>query len=262
MYYTTKGLVLRETQYKESDKLLSVLTEDLGLITAKARGVRRKNSPLRSGCQMLTYSDFTFYERNGYYTVNETEPLRLFSGIRSDIELLSLGAYFAQLLETVSDAGQHDPELLPLGLNCLYALDTLKKSQKTVKAVFELRLLCISGFAPMLDGCGCCGKPADIFQTEAGTLVCGDCLRAGRGTGEKITLTPGVLAAMRHIAGCEKRRLFAFALSADAEELLGKVAERFLLAQMGQTFPSLQFYKRLFVGDSGLIRGENHERTV
>ena len=56
MFYTTKGLVLRETQYKDNDKLLSVLTDELSLVTFKARGVKRKNSPLRSGCQLLGYS--------------------------------------------------------------------------------------------------------------------------------------------------------------------------------------------------------------
>ena len=125
MFYTTKGLVLRETQYKDNDKSLSILTEELGLITAKARGVKQKNSKLRSGCQLLTYSDFTLFEKNGYYTINEAEPLNLFGGIRQDIELLSLGSYFAQLLETVSGEGQRDPELLYLGLNSLYALDKL-----------------------------------------------------------------------------------------------------------------------------------------
>ncbi len=244
MFYTTKGLVLRETQYKDNDKLLSLLTRELGLVTAKARGVKRKNSPLRSGCQLLTYSEFTLYERNGYYTVNEAEPLSLFSALRQDIELLSLGSYFAQVLETVS-ATEPD-ELLSLGLNSLYALDTLHKPQGMVKAVFELRLMCLAGFAPMLEGCGCCGSPrADRFQIQEGTLLCPVCAEMAGG-GEAVTLTPGVLAAMRHISGCDRRRLFSFTLPQASLEVLGNVTERFLLAQLGQGFPALSFYKRLF----------------
>lgn len=246
MFYTTKGLVLRETQYKDNDKLLSVLTDELGLVTFKARGVKRKNSPLRSGCQLLGYSEFTVFERNGYYTVNEAEPLALFLSIRQDIELLSLGSYFAQLLETVSTEGQSSPELLSLGLNSLYALDTLKKSQILVKAAFELRLMCLAGFAPMLEGCSCCGSPeASHFLLQDGVLICDVCRRAGQG-GEQRTLSPGVLAAMRHISGCEKRRLFAFTLPDVTLRELGRVTEDFLLVQLGQGFSSLDFYKRLF----------------
>ena len=38
MYHTTRGLILREAKYKESDKILTILTETEGKITAKARG--------------------------------------------------------------------------------------------------------------------------------------------------------------------------------------------------------------------------------
>lgn len=246
MFYTTKGLVLRETQYKDNDKLLSILTEELGLITAKARGVKRKNSPLRGGCQLLTYSEFTLFERNGYYTINEADPQSLFSGLHQDIELLSLGAYFAQLLETVSASDGIEPELLPLCLNSLYALETLKKPQALVKAVFELRLMCLIGFAPMLDGCSCCGtEKATRFLLQEGALICDVCRRATSAGEEKI-LPVGVLSAMRHIAGCEKQRLFSFTLPAESLQILGGAAEAFLLTQLGQRFPALDFYKRLF----------------
>ena len=98
---------------------LYVLTGDMGRITAKARGARRKNSRLRSGCQLLCYSELTLFEKNGFYTVNEAEPLEMFMGLRTDIELLSLGSYFAQLLSCISDQDQASPELLSLGLNSL-----------------------------------------------------------------------------------------------------------------------------------------------
>ena len=246
MYYTVNGLVLREAAYKESDKILTLLTDEMGRMTVKARGVRRKNSPLRAGCQLLTYGEFTLYERKGYYTVNEVEPLRLFDGLRQDIELLSLGSYFAQLLETVSAEGQSDPEVLNLGLNCLYALEQLKRPQALVKAVFELRLLCLIGFAPRLEGCGRCGAPAaSCFLLQEGILLCDSC-KAGPSTGPREILSPGVLAVMRHIVSCEKKKLFSFTLSEPARRELAQVAERFLLTQLGQSFSALEFYKRLF----------------
>lgn len=246
MFYTTKGLVLRETQYKDNDKLLSVLTEELGLITLKARGIKRKNSPLKGGCQLLTYSEFTIYERNGYYSVNEAEPISMFMGLRTDIELLSLGAYFAQMLETVSPEGDCDQELLRLGLNSLYALDTLHKSQRLVKAAFELRMMCRLGFMPMLEGCAHCGAgTASYFFTQEGILLCDVCQRAHQ-YGTRYTLSDNVLIAMRHIASCDIQRLFAFSLPEPDLIQLGQVTEGFLLQQLGQGFSSLNFYKRLF----------------
>jgi DNA repair protein RecO (recombination protein O) len=245
MFYTTKGLILRETNYKDNDKLLSVLTEELGLITAKARGVRRKNSPLRSGCQLLSYSELTLFEKNGYYSINEAEPINMFMGLRSDIELLALGSYFAQLLETVCGEGQPDPELLSLGLNCLYGLSVLHKPQALVKAAFELRLLSLAGYRPHLEGCADCGRPdASRFYLQSGVLICGDC---GKSAESSRQLSPGVLAAMRHIATCDKQRLLAFSLPEQSLKELGQVTEAFLLCQLDQGFSSLSFYKRLFI---------------
>lgn len=246
MFYTTKALILRETQYKDNDKLLSVLTDQLGLITVKARGVKRKNSPLRSGCQLLCYSELTLFEKNGYYTVNEAEPLEMFIGLRTDIELLSLGAYFAQLLETVAPQDQMDPELLSLGLNSLYALDKLKKPQRLVKAAFELRLLSISGYHPILGGCGICGEDgASIFSLTDGVLLCRNC--CGNRSGELMELSPGVLAAMGHILTCPRQKLFSFTLPKKGMTQLAETAERFLLTQLDQRFSALEFYKRLFI---------------
>lgn len=247
MFYITKGLILRETEYKDNDKLLNILTEDMGVITAKARGVKRKNSPLRSGCQLLGYSEFTLFEKNGFYTVNEAEPLQLFMGLRSDIELLSLGSYFAQVLEAVAAEDHNNPELLSLGLNCLYALDKKMRPQELVKAVFELRVLMLSGYTPELEGCSACGTPdARRFYYLEGGLLCDSC-RQISAAGNFRTLSDGVLDAMRYILECEKNRMFSFSLPDKLMKELSDVTEEYLICQLDQSFSSLNFYKRLFI---------------
>ena len=246
MYESFKGLVLRETQYKDNDKLLSILTREAGLITAKARGVKSQKSKLRSGCGLLTYSSFSLYEKNGFYTITEADPIEMFSRLRQDLELLSLGTYFAQVLETVSSHGQSDPEVLSLGLNCLYALDRLDKPQAMMKAVFELRLMCLIGYTPMLEECAACGSgDASCFLLEQGTLLCEVC-RQTVPVGNRLTLSGGVLAAMRHITGCEKKQLLSFALPESSLRELGEATEKFMQAQLNQGFSALDFYKKLF----------------
>ena len=96
MYLTVQGLVLRVVNYKDHDALLTVLTGEYGKLTVKARGLRRKNSPLIASCQLLTFSEFTLYESRGYYTINEARSLELFHALRSDLGKLSLSTYFAQ----------------------------------------------------------------------------------------------------------------------------------------------------------------------
>ena len=71
MYLTIQGIVLRVTDYNDRDALLTVLSRNHGKLTVKARGLRRKNSPLIAPCQLLAYGEFTLFEYKGQYTVNE-----------------------------------------------------------------------------------------------------------------------------------------------------------------------------------------------
>ena len=71
MYLTIQGLVLRVTDYNDRDALLTLLTANHGKITVKARGLRRKNSPLVAPCQLLAFGEYTLFENRGYYTANE-----------------------------------------------------------------------------------------------------------------------------------------------------------------------------------------------
>ena len=91
MYLTIQGLVLRVTDYNDRDALLTVLTRDHGKLTIKARGLRRKNSPLVAPCQLLAFGEYTLFENRGYYTINEAASLELFQGLRRDLGKLSLG---------------------------------------------------------------------------------------------------------------------------------------------------------------------------
>ena len=69
MFIKTEGIVLRETEINDADKLLDILSRDRGLLTVKARGVRRGSSPLKSACQLLALSEFTLQEYKGRLTV-------------------------------------------------------------------------------------------------------------------------------------------------------------------------------------------------
>ena len=96
MHLQTKALVLRETAYKESDKILTLLTQEAGRLTASARGCRRKGSPIAAGSQLLVWSDVVLHEYRGRWTVQEAAVDREFRGMREDLEKFSLGCYFAE----------------------------------------------------------------------------------------------------------------------------------------------------------------------
>lgn len=254
MYMKTQGVVLRETRYNDTDKLLNVLTREHGKLTLKARGILRKSSPLKSACQLLAYSEFVIFEYRGFYTINEAQPLDMFLGLRTDIERLALGSYFAQVSEVISQEDSPNPEVLSLLLNCLYGLSRLDRPAALIKTVFELRTACLSGYEPDLSGCAVCGNPfPDRFNLSMGALQCAGCVQHNL-AGLRMPLSPGALEAMRYIVNAEAGRLFSFRVGEKTLEELNHITEAYLAAQLERSFYTLDFYKSLLQGQ-GVIDG-------
>ena len=245
MYVKTDGIILREVEYKDNDKLLTVLTKDFGKITVKARGVKSQRSKLKAGCQLLAFAELTLLEHNARYTVTEANVKEMFANLRTDIELLSLATYFAQVCEVVAQEDDPSPEMLSLLLNSLYAISKLNKPALQVKAVFELRLMCIAGFLPDLRGCMICGKEsANRFNITQGAIQCADC---PSGEDIRMPLSSGTLMAMRYIAYCDARKLFSFTLSNEGTQELNQITESYLSTRLERGFSTLDFYKSLFI---------------
>ena len=246
MYLTIQGIVLRVTDYNDRDALLTVLSRNHGKLPVKARGLRRKNSPLLAPCQLLAYGEFTLFEYKGQYTVNEAHSLELFQNLRRDLPRLSLGTYFAQAAELISQEDLPNPELQSLLLNSQYALSKLGLPELLVKAVFELRAACLAGYTPDLFGCHLCGSQTpDRFDISAGQLECYGC-RTGSG-GIRMPVTPSILEAMRYICLCDPKKLFAFRIGEDTLEQLSGLTEAYLTTQLERGFSALDFYKSLLI---------------
>ncbi len=247
-HIVTRGLVLREVAYKESDKILTVLLEGQGKRTVKAAGSRRRNSPLAAASQLLVYSEMTLFEYRDRVSLKEAEPLDEFRGARADLGKLALGSYAAEVCEAVAEEGVELPGLLPLVLNTLYALDRLDRPLALVKGAFEVKLACLAGYEPALGSCAVCGREAPEearLHLTQGLLHCAGC-RAGLGEGGvSLPLDPPALAALRHVVYGPPRRLFSFQLLPESLARFAGAAEGFLLTQLERGFRTLDFYKGL-----------------
>lgn len=247
MYLSIQGIVLRVTDYNDKDALLTLLTRRHGKLTVKARGLRRKNSPLIAPCQLLAYGEYTLFEYRGQYTINEASALELFTPLRRDLTKLSLATYFAQAAEVLSQEDLPNPELLALVLNCLYALCHLDLPEKQIKAVFELRAACLSGYTPDLFGCHVCGSQTpDRFDLSAGMLECRGC-RSSESNGIRMPVNPAVLEAMRYICLCDPKKLFSFRLGEPTLNTLADLTESYFTTQLERGFSTLDFYKTLLI---------------
>ncbi len=245
MYQTVRGLTIRSVDYKEADKILTILTDTRGTLTVKARGVRRKGSRLKAAAQLFTFSQMTLYEQKGRAALQEAEILQQFPGLQNDLTSLSLASYFAEVLSTEAEDAPADPNILRLALNSLYALSNGLYTPGQIKAAFELRYMQMAGYAPDLAACTVCGAPEPVLPVamlEAGTVRCQRCAITGT-AGKQLPLSKAVLEASRYILNCDLKKLFSFQLPEDDLRRLGTFCESYLLTCLERGFRTLDFYK-------------------
>ncbi|SHH92642.1 DNA replication and repair protein RecO [Sporobacter termitidis DSM 10068] len=246
MYINTTGLVLRVTDYKDASRIMTVLTSTEGKLTVSARGAMRRGSKFAAAVQPLAYSDMTLYQNRDRWTLTEAQTIELFSGVSGDVRLLALGSYVAELLEAVSDEDSPNPEILSLGLNALYMLSRNEKDPELVKAAFEIRLMCLAGFEPVVSLCAACGREdvdAPRLDLVGGTVLCHGCRSPG--TNETAPLCRGSLDALRYIVSADPKKMFSFKLDAEALSRLSRAAGAYVSTQLDRKFKTLEFYKQL-----------------
>ena len=157
-----KGIVIKETSYKDNDKIITILSDTLGTVSVLAKGAKKTNSPSLASSQFLVYSEFILYKGTQYYYINSCSVLNTFYNLRIDFDKLQIAFELTRLIYRVTDENQDTSAILKLFLNTLYVLDHLEKFQKDEKlvvAIFKIKLFERLGFAPRVDICANCHEP-------------------------------------------------------------------------------------------------------
>ncbi len=249
MQLKTDGVVLSDYKIAD-DRILTILTRDQGVVTAFANGANRVKTKLSASTELLCYSQFVLFSSRGRCVVDSADVNHIFFGLRGDLTKLSLASYFAALAKELAPQKESAAEELSLLLNCLSFLESGRRENAMLKAIFELRLLTLAGYMPNLVACRSCAgyEKADmLFLPVEGELVCGECA----GEDEKqagLAVGRGVLAAMRHIIYSPAAKLFSFKLSPVGLESLSGLTERYILTRIEKMPPTLEYYRSLEKG--------------
>ncbi len=262
MQFTTDGLVIREVQVGDHDKMLTILTPDRGRIGVMAKGSRSLKSQVLSTAQLYTYGNYEIYEKGDFMWLKGGSVIDGFFGLRQDIDLISLAAYIADIACELSGEDVPAVEMLRMTLNAFYALSHKLRPEAIVKGVYELRSAGFSGFMPDISGCKYCKTNASeryYLDVMNGAVICSDCIfkKSSRervedtftDLGERSILLPmsaSVLAAVRYAMYSPPERMFSFNLDGDDEiKMFSRAAEDYLLHHLERGFNSLEFYKSL-----------------
>ncbi len=171
------GIVLSETNYSESSKILNVLTKDLGLIGVMSKGSRNMKSKLRGVSRKMIYGTFhIYYKENGLSTLIGVDIKNSYNNILTDLTKISYATYLLDLTKQVLRETE-DNSIFDLLTNCLNKINE-DFDPMILTNILELKYLDFLGVSPNLDQCSFCGNSDDIvtLSSSSGGLVCGSCL--------------------------------------------------------------------------------------
>lgn len=243
MTFNTDAIVLKIVKTGESDRLITFLTRDRGILKAFAKAADRPKNKLHMFTNMFCYGNFTFYEGTKALKVTECDLNESFFGLQKDIERLALAQYFNELIIETAPVETESNEYLRLLLNTLHFLSNGQKDMRLLKPIFELRLISATGYMPSLIACKDCGEfetDPMYFNEHTGELFCKNCNPTGT---KQYSLE--VISAMRHIVFSELNKLYTLSVSESSIQQLTQASENYLLNVMQKKFRSLDFYKTI-----------------
>ncbi|MBR6816477.1 MAG: DNA repair protein RecO [Clostridia bacterium] len=173
-------IVLRASNYKENDKMLTLFSREWGRIDALARGCRKPASSLLAASDVLCCAEYAFHIKDGRYYITQAVPKTNFYDIRKNMNALMTALLLLEICEKTVMPAEPNGRLFALLAGALYALAN-GSDHKKVLLFFVYKMLDIQGLRPMLDACVLCGsEPATKINIAAGGVVCEHC------TGEKV----------------------------------------------------------------------------
>ena len=172
----TEGIVLTETNYSESSKILNVLTKEYGLIGVISKGSRNLKSKLRGVSRKLVYGTFhIYYKEKGLSIFIVVDVINSFPTILSDLEKISYASFILELTNQVIKEND-DKEIYELLKASLIKMEE-GYNPLVITNILELKYLNYLGVSPEVDSCSICGSTKDIITISSlhGGYVCRDC---------------------------------------------------------------------------------------
>ena len=205
------GVILLESNMGDFDKMLTMLTPNLGKISCIARGARRPKSLLLAGTQIFAFGEYLLYKSGETYSINSVDTIELFYNIRTDLDKLTYAIYITKIVNDVTTENQNSYNTLKLFLNTLYAISETDKNLDFVTTVFKLRLLKIIGFSPNIRECVSCKRTDNIthFSFKDNGFKCNACSKQDTGA---ISISEPTKTAIKYIMMADSKKIFSFDL--------------------------------------------------
>lgn len=243
------AIVLRSMDLFETDRLVTFMTEERGKIKCVAKAARKMKNRYGAGLEPMSQVHIVYFgkENQDLYRLNSCDIVESFQGIRDDVRKLYTGVYFLDLTNSMLREAHREPKIYRLLLNALRALGSQLETG-TLCRLFEMRVLDLSGYKPLLTHCTRCRKIPESkwvgFSYNNHGILCGPCSDL-----EKVELKfrAGTLEYLKKLLTLEPRQSARLKFPKSSEEEIEKISHRLVQIQLGRELKSYPFIKMMAV---------------
>lgn len=171
-----EGIIVSETNYSETSKILNIMTKEHGIIGVISKGCRNLKSPLRSVSSKLTYGKFIiYYKKDKLSILTEVNVINSFQNLKKDITKISYAAYLLELAQQVYKQN-NNTNVLNLLIDALTKIND-GFDPLIIMNILELKYLEYLGVMPIIDSCAICGSKTNIrtLSSYKGGYICKNC---------------------------------------------------------------------------------------
>lgn len=242
--FNCRGLIIRSNEYKDKDRLLSVLTADRGLITICAKGVSKPGSSL--GCFSMPYMlcDFVVSVSHGYYYLKDASIIESNSKIMDSLEQMTVAAHISSCLMDCTLQSENAKEAYELAVYAYYMLANNKDKYLLIYSAFNWRLLTIAGFTVLYDLDDPLNKASGDKQGRYMINISGGSESSQNRSFNRLLDEPAV-RALNFFATCDLKRMFTSNADKKTEQDLKEFTTDYLSIHFDKIYDSLSVLNNL-----------------
>ncbi len=243
MLRKVEGIVIRTTDYGESNKIITLFTRELGKIGLMCRGAKKPRSRFAASSQLFIYGTFVFHESTGLSTLSQADMIESFRDVRNDLVTAAYAMYIVELIDKLTEEKKSNPYLFELLYQLLHYLDE-GLDKDVLMWIFEMKMLPVAGIKPELDRCASCGS-TEIVPTfsikEAGFL----CKRCDEGDEHAFHLSSHTARLLRLFFYLDLERIGNVSLKQETKRELKQVIQAYYDEYSGLKLHSKRFLEQL-----------------
>ena len=242
--YRTEGVVLREMDYAETDRILTLLTPR-GKLSALAKGIRRPTSRKVGHLGLFYRAQLLLARGRNLDIITQAESIEEFEGIRGDLLRFTYACYAGELMERFAPDEEENDDLYGLLVRTLRWLAQEQDPRLWVR-YYELSLLRLSGYQPELFACVSCHAEiqpvTNYFGAEQGGLLCNRC---GSSQGRARAISVAAQKVLRYLQTRDEAEVRALRVGSSTHSEMESVLLGYLQHTLERDLKSVVFLDRL-----------------